>query len=178
MLDAFIARVSQARAEGYIALKSIIAYRSGLAIAPVSREEAAAAFTPLKEEARQKGHLRLASKPLCDYLIWVAVELAAKQELPLQFHTGFGDSDADLRTVNPLHLRTLIEQANCPLVLLHAGWPFYRELAHLATIYSNVWLDLSLAIPFATTGIPTMLRDILGMAPFSKVIYATDAFMS
>ncbi|MFN3982937.1 MAG: amidohydrolase family protein, partial [Caldilinea sp.] len=78
---------------------------------------------------------------------------------------------------NPLHLRSVIEAyPNTPLVLLHAGWPFFRELTHLTAIYPNVWMDLSLATPFATAGIPAMLRDILGMAPFSKVLFATDAF--
>ena len=177
MLDAFVTTVGQARAAGYVALKSIIAYRTGLDIAHASRAEAGAAFAPLKEEARRVGHIRLASKPLCDYLIEVALEQAAIQALPFQFHTGFGDSDADLRLANPLHLRPIIEQAQCPLVFLHAGWPFYRELAHLATIYPNVWLDLSLAIPFATAGIPTMLRDVLGMTHFSKIMFATDAFV-
>jgi predicted TIM-barrel fold metal-dependent hydrolase len=131
---------------------------------------------PLKEAARRSGRARLASKPLVDYLLWKALEQAAGQALPLQFHTGFGDSDADLRTANPLHLRTLIGRTETPLVLLHAGWPFYREAAHLAALYRHVWLDLSLAIPFATTGIPTMLHDVLGMAPFSKILFATDAF--
>lgn len=177
MLEAFTATVSQARADGYVALKSIIAYRSGLDIAPAAREEAAAAFGALKEEAHRVGRVRLTSKPLTDYLVNVALQQAEAQELPFQFHTGFGDSDADLRVANPLHLRAVIERYKCPLVLLHAGWPFYRELAHLAAIYPNVWLDLSLAIPFATTGIPAMLRDILGMAPFSKVMFATDAFV-
>lgn len=177
MLEAFIATVGQAQANGYVALKSIIAYRTGLDIAPVSRQEAAAAFLPLKEEARRLGKLRLANKPLCDYLIWAALEQAEAQELPIQFHTGFGDSDADLRLANPLHLRAVIERARCPLVLLHAGWPYYRELAHLAAIYPNVWLDLSLAIPFATTGIPAMLREVLGMTHLSKIMFATDAFV-
>jgi predicted TIM-barrel fold metal-dependent hydrolase len=177
MLDAYIAIVEQARANGYVALKSIIAYRTGLDIGPGSREEAAAAFAPLKEEARRAGHIRLANKPLCDYLIEVALKQAEVQELPFQFHTGFGDSDADLRRANPLHLRPIIEKYRCPLVLLHAGWPFYRELAHLAAIYPNVWMDLSLAIPFATTGIPGLLRDVLGMAHFSKIMFATDAFV-
>jgi hypothetical protein len=177
MIEAFTATVSQARTNGYVALKSIIAYRTGLDIAPASREDAAAAFAPLKEEARRVGQVRLASKPLCDYLVNLALEQAEVQELPFQFHTGFGDSDADLRVANPLHLRRVIERVRCPLVLLHAGWPFYRELAHLAAIYPNVWMDLSLAIPFATAGIPAMLRDILGMAHFSKIMFATDAFV-
>ncbi|HRV91565.1 MAG TPA: amidohydrolase family protein [Anaerolineae bacterium] len=176
MREDFVATVGRARSEGYVALKSIIAYRSGLVVEAAPPEEAAAAFAPLKEVARRTGQVRLASKPLGDYLLGLAVEQAAAQNLPLQIHTGFGDRDADLRWANPLHLRALIERANCPLVLLHAGWPYYRELAHLAAIYPNVWLDLSLAIPFATTGIPAMLRDILGMAPLSKVMFATDAF--
>ena len=67
MLFAFMATVSQARASGYVALKSIIAYRSRLTIAPVSRENAAAAFGPLKRRSascrpcapRQQAPLRL-----------------------------------------------------------------------------------------------------------------------
>lgn len=177
LLEAFTATVSQARANGYVGLKSIAAYRTGLDIGPVTRQDAAAAFRPLKEEARRAGRIRLANKPLGDYLIGVALTQAEAQELPFQIHTGFGDSDADLRLANPLHLRYVIEKYRCPLVLLHGGWPYYRELAHLAAIYPNVWLDLSLAIPFATTGIPGMLRDVLGMAHFSKIMFATDAFV-
>jgi hypothetical protein len=176
LVEAFVADVGQARADGYVALKSIVAYRSGLDIFPTSPVEAAAAFRPLKEEARRAGRVRLASKPLNDYLINLALQLATAQQLPVQFHTGFGDRDADLRWANPLHLRSIIEAARCPLVLLHAGWPYYRELAHLAAIYPNVWIDLSLAIPFATVGIPTLLRDVLGMVPFNKIMFATDAF--
>jgi len=177
MLDAFVETVSRAQANGYVALKSIIAYRTGLDIAPVSYQDAALAYVPLKEEAKRAGKVRLASKPLCDYLINLALQEAANQALPFQFHTGFGDSDADLRFANPLHMRRVIEHyPKVPLVLLHTGWPFYRELAHFAAIYPNVWMDLSLAIPFATTGIPTLLRDVLGMAPFSKIMFATDAF--
>lgn len=176
MLDSFATLVSQAKAEGYVALKSIIAYRSGLDIRPSSHGEAAAAFHALKVVARQAGRVRLASKPLCDYLVWRALEVAGDLRLPFQFHTGFGDRDADLRSANPLHLRYVIEQVQAPIVLLHAGWPFYREAAHLAAIYGHVWLDLSLAIPFATSGIPAMLGDVLGIAPYSKLMFATDAF--
>jgi hypothetical protein len=176
MFDAFTAVVGQAAANGYVALKSIIAYRSGLAVMPSSYAAAGEAFIALRDEAERHGRVRLASKPLCDFLVWQAVGLAAAQEMPVQFHTGFGDSHADLQTANPLWLKPLIEHTKTPLVLLHAGWPFFRDTAHMAALYPHVWLDLSLAIPFATTGIPNMLRDILGMAPFSKIMFATDAF--
>jgi predicted TIM-barrel fold metal-dependent hydrolase len=176
MMESFSIRVSQAKGEGFVALKSIIAYRSGLDIGPGSPNEAARAFDDLKLSAGQAGHIRLASKPLCDFLVWRALEVAGDLQLPVQFHTGFGDNDADLRTANPLHLRTVIEGTRAPLVLLHAGWPYYREAAHLAAVYGHVWLDLSLAIPFATSGIPAMLSEVMGMAPASKLLFATDAF--
>lgn len=176
MVEAFEMVVGEARARGYVAFKSIAAYRTGLAIGKPDRREAKAAFKLWRQVAVRDGRVRLASRPLGEYLLWLALEAAVEQSLPVQFHTGFGDSDADLLGANPLLLRPLIEETKAQIVLLHAGWPFYRETAHLASIYPNVWLDLSLAIPFATTGIPGMLRDVLGMAPLSKVMFATDAF--
>lgn len=176
MIADFVQQVRRARADGYVALKSIIAYRSGLAITTPDKASARRAFSAAKVQIAQKKRFRLTDKALNDYLVWLGLEAAERQALPLQFHTGFGDQDADLRHANPLHLRTVIESTHAPLVLLHAGWPYYRETAHLAAIYPHVWLDLSLAIPFATTGIPAMIREVLGMAPFSKVLFATDAF--
>ncbi len=176
-LDAFDAAMAGARANGIVSLKSIIAYRTGLDITVESPDLAVMGYERLCKVAAEGGRVRLADKALNDQLVLHALIAASTQELPFQFHTGFGDSDADLRWANPLHLRTVIERfPRVPLVLLHAGWPFYRELAHLAGIYPNVWLDLSLAIPFATAGIPAMIRDILGMAPISKVLFATDAY--
>lgn len=177
MVAAYTGIIANAPADGVVALKSIIAYRTGLAIGPADEATARADFGISKEIAQRQGQVRLDRKGLCDFLLHRALTEAARHRLPLQIHTGFGDADADLRQANPLHLRSVIEQyPSVPLVLLHAGWPYYRELAHLAAIYPNVWLDLSLATPFATAGIPTMMRDVLGMAPFSKVLFATDAF--
>jgi hypothetical protein len=174
--EAYVNTIVGAQEAGYVALKSIIAYRTGLAVTPVSTKEAATAFTAVKEKAQRTGQIRLDDPVLTPFFIWLALEQNAGQQLPVQFHTGFGDKDADLRQANPLHLRTVIERWPLPIVLLHAGWPFYREAAHLAALYGHVWLDLSLAIPFATTGIPAMLRQVLGMAPLSKILFATDAF--
>jgi hypothetical protein len=171
MVEAFAARLAAARSDGVVAFKSIIAYRT------VDISLAETAFDQLKVEAQRAGRVRLAQKPLCDYLVHLTLAEAERQALPMQFHTGFGDSDADLRLANPLHLRPIIEQyPKAQLMLLHAGWPYFRELAHLAAIYPTVWMDLSLAVPFATVGIPAMIRDILGMTPWSKVLFATDAF--
>jgi hypothetical protein len=178
VLDAYSASVEKARADGFVALKSIIAYRTGLAAQPTSRAAAAAAFGPVKERARRDGRVRLAAKPLNDYLLVRALEIAERQAMPVQIHTGFGDADLDLREANPLHLRPLLESgryANVPFVLLHASYPYVRELGYLAAIYANVYADVGLAIPHLAAEIPTMLRQLLGLTPSTKVVYSSDA---
>jgi predicted TIM-barrel fold metal-dependent hydrolase len=176
-LDAFVDGVENARQSGHVGLKSIIAYRTGLDIGWRTRSEAARAFGEVKDEAYRQGSIRLANKPLCDFLVVTALEIANRQEMPIQFHSGFGDTDLDLRTANPLHLRPLIEQfRRARFVLLHAGYPYTRELGYLAAMYPHVYMDLSLAIPFVTTLIPALLHEALGLTPTNKILYSSDAF--
>src|SRR5262249_26023976 len=135
VVDAYSAVVERARADGFVGLKSIIAYRTGLAVKETSRDGALAAFAPLNDRARRDGRVRLAAKPLNDYLLLRALEIAERQALPVQMHAGFGDADLDLREANPLHLRPLLESgryASVPFVLLHASYPYVRELGYLA----------------------------------------------
>jgi hypothetical protein len=177
-IDAYVAAVEGARSAGYVALKSIIAYRTGLAVRPTTRADAVAAFGPVKERARREGRIRLASKPLNDYLLLLALRIAERQALPVQFHTGFGDADLDLLDANPLHLRPLLESANhrhVPFVLLHASYPYVRELGYLAALYANVYADVGLAIPHLAAEIPSLLRQLLGLTPSSKIVYSSDA---
>jgi hypothetical protein len=179
VIEAFVATVEGARAAGHVGLKSIIAYRTGLAIRETSRGEAAEAFGPVKERARRDGTVRLADKPLNDYLILRALDVAEKQMLPLQFHTGLGDNDLNMLYANPLHMRSLFESSqykHVPFVLLHASYPYVRELGYLASLYSNVWMDLGLAVPFATVDIPSVWRQALSLTPISKILFSTDAY--
>jgi len=178
MVDAYVARVEGARAAGCVALKSIAAYRTGLAIAAPERGDAARAFAAAKERARRDGSVRLADKPLNDHLVLLALDVAEAQRLPVQFHTGFGDGDLDLLWANPLHMRPWFESAryrHVPFVLLHAGYPYVRELSYLASLYGNVFADVGLAIPYAGVDIPAVWTQVLGLAATSKVLFSTDA---
>lgn len=179
MVDAYSATVETARATGHVALKSIAAYRTGLNIAPATRDDAETAFIRLKETARREGKVRLAHKPLNDYLVLTALAIAEQQALPVQFHTGFGDNDLDMLLANPFHMRYLLECGkynNVPFVLLHAGYPYVRELGYLAAIYPNVWMDVGLAIPHVSSEIPAVWRQALGLTPTSKILFSTDAY--
>jgi predicted TIM-barrel fold metal-dependent hydrolase len=163
------AAVAAFREQGVVAAKSIAAYRTGLAILRVPAETAAAAFRP--------GRRRLASKPLLDFLLWEAFPLLAAQELPIQFHVGYGDADADQRLANPLHLRAVLQEpalAAMPIVLLHC-YPYIREAGILAATHAQVALDCSLIIPLGLAGATRYLSEALELAPATKVLYASDA---
>src|SRR5436853_7738223 len=151
VIEALQAALDDVRGQGYVALKSIVAYRTGLNIQTWDIGDAEAAFVEARREVQEKGSIRLAHKPLLDTLLYVTFSEAALQELPMQFHTGYGDTDADMRLANPLHLRAVLEEdefRSMPVVLLHESYPYTRQGAYLAAVYENVYLDLSYGIPF------------------------------
>ncbi len=169
--------VSNARERGYCALKSIVAYRTGLDIAEWHKDEAATSFAEARLAIRNE-QLRIAHKPLLDYLLHIAFRHAAEQELPVQFHTGYGDSDTDMRLGNPLHLRDVLERSDyhsMPIVLLHESYPYCQLGAYLAAIYPHVYFDLSYTIPFVDKlEMLAFTRQALSVAPASKLMYSTD----
>jgi predicted TIM-barrel fold metal-dependent hydrolase len=179
VIEALRAALVDVRAAGYVALKSIAAYRGGLVIHTWPRADAEAAFAAARREVGERGALRLSARPLLDTLLHVAFAEAARQEVPIQFHTGYGDTDADLVLANPLHLRAVLEYRpyrGMSVVLLHESYPYTREGAYLAAVYDHVWLDLSYGIPFLGAGeMLAFTRAALGVAPWTKLLYSSDA---
>lgn len=176
-VDAYRASLSGLRDRGIVGLKSVIAYRSGLQLEAVDRATAAAAFAEVHEAARRDGRTRIESKPLLDHLIVAAVEESARQDVPIQFHTGLGDPDLDLTKVDPAALRLIFSDRfrAAPIVLLHTGYPYVRSLAYLAAMYPNVYADMGEAILFAAGEATEITRELLGLAPASKILFSTDA---
>jgi hypothetical protein len=179
--DRFRARLDRTSlaAEGVVSLKSIVAYRTGLAIGPASAHDVRAAFDRLKRAVTERGRVRIAEKALLDHFLKLALEWCAGERFPIQFHTGFGDPDVDLRLGNPLQLRSILQEpryGGVPLVLLHAGYPFVRETGYLASVYPQVYLDLGLAIPFAATEYDEIVQQALALAPSSRVLWSSDGF--
>jgi predicted TIM-barrel fold metal-dependent hydrolase len=175
--ESLAAALDDVRDQGYVALKSIVAYRTGLNIREWPEEAAEASLRKLRQAAGE-GSSRLAHKPLLDTLLHAAFAEAARQEVPVQFHVGYGDTEADLRLGNPLHLRPVLERSDyrgMPVVLLHECYPYTREGGYLAAVYQNVYLDLSYGIPFLGYGeMLAFTRTALGVAPISKLLYSSD----
>jgi hypothetical protein len=178
LADAVRDRLADVRGSGYAGFKSIAGYRTGLAIRRWPAEDARAAYRAARDEAARQGSARLGYQPLLDTLLHLAFEAAAAQELPVQFHVGYGDPDADLRAAAPLELRDVLEDPGyrpMTVVLLHGCWPWFREGAYLAAVYGNVYLDLSFAIPFLSVAeMTSVARAAVGTAPATKLMYSSD----
>jgi hypothetical protein len=159
-LDALREVVAGARASGYVALKTIAAYRGGLDL------------DALPAPARCD---RVEGTPLRDVVLaTLEANEATGDPLPVQVHTGFGDADLLLPAARPGLLRPLIERFRATtFVLLHC-YPFVREAGWLAHVYGNVFFDLSLTIPHVARP-AVALYEALELAPVSKLLYASDA---
>jgi hypothetical protein len=109
--------VAGARDAGFVALKTIAAYRGGL-------DRVSDAVVGALEANESTG-----------------------DPLPVQVHCGFGDADLHLWRADPSYLKPLVERfRDTPFVLLHC-YPYVREAGWLAHVYGNVWFDVSLTIP-------------------------------
>lgn len=175
-LDVFRAALHAAAAHA-VSFKSIIAYRSGLAVKPPDHAEARRAYGVAVTRVEAGGTRRLTEKPLLDALFRVTLEVARETRRPVQVHSGFGDPDIDLVQSNPLLLRPIVddpEWADVRMVLLHLSYPYFREAAFMTAVYPQVSLDLSLAIPFLGPGVATPLTEVLSLAPATKLLYGSD----
>jgi predicted TIM-barrel fold metal-dependent hydrolase len=159
-----------------VAVKSIAAYRVGLELdgaRPTEAEVAAAAGRWLATAANGSP-ARLADEVLHRFLVWCGIDA----RLPVQFHVGYGDADIELHRCSPLLLTDLLRAlapTGVPVLLLH-NYPFHREAGYLAQVFPNVSIDVSLATHNLGRRATALIAETLELAPFGKVLFASDAF--
>ncbi len=158
-----------------LGVKSIMAYRHGLDFdpdppAPAEVTEAAGRWL---REIEQSRRARVTDPVLLRHLLWAGID----RGLPVQFHTGFGDPDCDLRRSNPLWLRGFLERCEprgVPVMLLHC-YPYHRQAGALAQAYPHVYLDVGMALHYVGARAGAVLAESLELAPFGKVLFSSDA---
>jgi predicted TIM-barrel fold metal-dependent hydrolase len=175
--DAFAEALSDASSDA-VGFKTIVAYRGGFEFDPSrpSREEVVRAAAPFVEHASSGG--RLADSVLIRHGIWTGVDIARERGFPIQFHVGWGDADLTLHQTNPTLLTDLIRALvplDVPITLLHC-YPFHREAAYLAAMFSNVYFDVGSALHYQGASSVQLLSEALEVTPFTKFLFSTDAF--
>ena len=114
-----------------------------------------------------------------DYVFRVLIDQAGKLHLPVHFHSAIGIGDYfSLRQGNVLNLENVLrdqryKQVN--FVLLHAGWPYYKEAA-LLTAVKNVYLDTSFQSELLyPSQLKEVLKQFITLFP-DKMMFGSDAF--
>ena len=172
--DAVLEALEQAVTAGAIGFKSIAAYRAGLDLPEPSAANVAGALRRLDRATQAR---RLDDPIIVSHVVWTAARLAAARGLPLQFHVGFGDEDVHLPAADPTLLRPLLRHPSmesCQIVLLH-NYPFIEQAAYLASVYPQIYVDLSLTIPLlGGAGAERAIASALALCPTTKLLAASD----
>jgi predicted TIM-barrel fold metal-dependent hydrolase len=156
-----------------VALKSIVAYRTGLDVEPADANRASSAFDRWRAEGWPE--TRQVAKPVRDRLLERTLAVAKRRGLVAHIHCGDGDPDIDLAHARPHDLFPFLrDHADQPVVLIHGGHPWTAVAAYIASLLPNVYVDLSVLVPWASSAIEPALEELLGMVPASKLLYASD----
>lgn len=160
---------------GAVGLKSIIAYRHGLDFdpAPPPLDDVAAHAGAWLGAIDKSGSVRLTDPVLLRHVLWAG----ARTGLPLQVHSGFGDTDLDLHRADPLLMTDFLRATEdvCPVLLLH-NFPFHRGAGYLAQMFAHVYLDVGLAVNYVGTQSRQVIAESMELAPFTKILFSSDAW--
>ena len=166
-----------------VGFKSVICYRTGLAIPAEPDPKASDVFAEIHQERNRPGaskFSRLQHPKLNEFFVHQLARAITNHKgpfaKPIQFHTGLGDNDITLSKSSPAHMQDFIRAyPDVPLVLLHASYPFTRDLGYLASVYANVYADVGEVFPFVSReGQEAVVRQILELTPASKILWSTD----
>ncbi len=164
------------RNKGYRGVKSIIAYRTGLDVSPLSRTTDQG-FQAL--DAIRRGLGGGSMKKLRDHLLCRALEICMEHDVPMQIHTGMGDFEVNLVYCRPAFLMDLLRfpaYRACRVLLVHGGHPYHREAAYMSNVLPRVYCDVSEGIPFAGNAARDIFTGVMSMAPLNKICYGSDGY--
>jgi len=157
------------RQEGFLGVKSHLAEEVGFGAPFCTEAEAHAAFRPAKA-GDSAAYKRI-------YVALFAATLIQAQELgiPVHLHSGITGafwngpiSDADPFLLMPLLRRPEFLQTR--VVLLHAAYPWIQNAAMMAHALPHLWVDIGWTTPWASLRIVECYRDLIGIAPLSKLM--------
>ena len=130
------------------AIKSQAAYMRGLDFDRVNAAKAAPVFMR-KIQGKYLGKAQ--RKMLQDHLFWFCVDEATSRGLPVKLHTGVRWNPNDDQPPvdggqHPEQVAALCAASpDTRFVLLHIGYPHWREMLALARIHDNAFLEMSWA---------------------------------
>lgn len=165
----FLAEVRAAVAAGFIGVKCHVLEEVTCPPREVYAEEAQAAFQGAV--AREQDAFNTV------YLAVVTQLMLLCQELNVSIHIHSGSTgnpyDGQYERLNPFHMAPFLTNPkffNTKVVFLHGSYPNTRNAALMAHSFPHVWVDLGWVLPWIALDFTQCLRDVLGVAPHTKVL--------
>lgn len=172
-------------AVGAVGFKTVVAYRHGLDLEarPPEKGELVDGLDEwfaggTRAPGASRRLERLTHPVVLRAVLAESLACAAEEGLVVQVHTGFGDTDLQLDRADPARFTPWIRLAatqGVTLCLLH-GYPYHRQAGYLAGVFPNVYFDVGCILNYAGPSARTILAEALEFAPFTKMLYSSDAF--
>ncbi len=167
---------AQSVAVGMAAVKSTIAYNRNLEFREVSEADATRDFEGMMRGERPlpDGFRRLCERPfrnLEDHMFHHLIRLAEAHNYPVQLHTGLHAGPNFITNSNPTLLTNLfLLYPKVRFDLFHVGYPYQSELAVLAKMFPNVYVDFCWAHIIAPGVSRRALHECLETVPLNKIM--------
>jgi len=170
-IDEYIAftreTIQQKKQNGCVGIKSALAYDRPIAINPVSKSQAQAAFRPNATTEDILSFQNYVFNQICTF--------AAELQLPFQIHTGM----AAMNRTNAMELRPLIERhPNTTFLLMHGSYPWTADIAGLIHTYRNVFADLCYLPQLSPSVAHRVLHELIEVSNSDKLCWGCDTWTS
>lgn len=169
LVSALEAAFHEARNQGIVAIKTILAYNRTLIYDDVRKEDAEEVFNKIMNSPGDVALSFAEVKPLQDYMMHRVLDLADANDLPVQMHTGL--NGGNIENAKPTNLLNLFrDYPNVRFILFHGAYPYGGELAVLAKKFSNVYIDLCWLYIISPSFSERYLHEWLETVPASKIM--------
>jgi predicted TIM-barrel fold metal-dependent hydrolase len=166
------------------AFKTSHAYFRPVAVDEMNRAEAERAFErlvhltpdrpigdPWGKHGADTQLTSLELKPLHDYLYHHLFGWAEEFDRPVQIHLGFQTGSGNfIQNSNPVDLIPIfLRYPRVRFVILHAGFPYWREAGAIAKAFPNVFLDLCFVPIISPLAARRILDEWIDSVPANKI---------
>ncbi len=176
-LDDYIIALTKAFQSGLdykmVGVKSALAYQRIIKFDNVSNETAENIFNEIFTRDSSLPTFSFEKvKPLQDYIMHRVLDLADKNDLPVQIHTGLQSGNGGMITNSkPTHLNNLFyEYPDVNFCVFHGSYPYGGELSVLAKNFPNVFIDMCWAQIISPYYSERYLHEWLETVPANKIM--------
>jgi hypothetical protein len=160
------------RRQGFVAIKSLLAYTFGLDHIDPDRNKA--------ERAWEKGKNADENEQLCfrDFVVWRLSELAAEGNLTFEIHTGMSCCGARYPQKSAPHelVELIYSNPETKYDIFHAGYPCIEQAAAMVKCLPNAYLNLNWLPVISYRTARRYLSEVLDSIPMTKISWEVMLF--